>query len=269
MWDVHIAFAMEAWRARFGRRVRVWLRSVGEFEAISSLATYRFEHPSDPFPVVDDFMPHTVYEGTALGHPLIPETRLVRNDVHLGPATQLLIVSGSNMSGKSTLLRTIGINVVLALAGAPVRARSLRLTPLTIGATLRIQDSLQEGRSRFYAEITRIRDIVTRAEGLPPLLFLLDELFHGTNSNDRLLGASGVLRSLLDRQAVGLITTHDLALTGVADQLAGRAANVHFEDRFEAGEILFDYKMKRGPVTRSNAIALMRAVGLDVRPPDS
>jgi DNA mismatch repair ATPase MutS len=176
----------------------------------------------------------------------------------------MLLVSGSNMSGKSTLLRTVGINTVLALAGAPVRAAALRITPLAIGATLRIQDSLQEGRSRFYAEITRIRAIADTARGPVPLLFLLDELFHGTNSHDRLAGASGVLRSLIDRGAIGLITTHDLALTAVAHALAPRAVNVHFEDRFEGGEIHFDYRLKPGPVTRSNAIALMRAVGLDV-----
>ena len=199
-----------------------------------------------------------------LGHPLIPAARMIRNDVHLGSAPHLLVVSGSNMSGKSTLLRTVGVNAVLAFAGAPVRAGSLRLTPMRIGATLRIQDSLQEGRSRFYAEISRIRDIADLASGPLPVLFLLDELFHGTNSHDRVVGASGVLRALLDRDAIGLITTHDLALTTVADDLAPRAANVHFDDRFEGGEIRFDYVMKPGPVTRSNAIALMRAVGLDV-----
>ncbi len=166
------------------------------------------------------------------------------------------------MSGKSTLLRTVGINTVLALAGAPVRAESLRLSPLVIGATLRIQDSLQEGRSRFYAEITRIREIADVSRGPVPLLFLLDELFHGTNSHDRLIGSSGVLRSLLDHGAVGLITTHDLALAGIARELSPRAVNVHFEDWFDGQELRFDYRLKTGPVTRSNAIALMRAVGL-------
>jgi DNA mismatch repair ATPase MutS len=189
---------------------------------------------------------------------------MVRNDIHLGGDTRLLVVSGSNMSGKSTLLRTVGINAVLALAGAPVRATRLQITPLAVGATLRIQDSLQEGRSRFYAEITRIRELADAARGPVPLLFLLDELFHGTNSHDRLVGAAGVLGSLLDRGAIGLITTHDLALTAIADRLAPRAANVHFEDRFEGGEIVFDFRMKPGPVTRSNALALMRSVGLDI-----
>jgi len=175
-----------------------------------------------------------------------------------------LLISGSNMSGKSTLLRTVGINAVLALMGAPVRATSLRLSPLAIGATLRIQDSLQEGRSRFFAEITRLKEIADRSRQSPPVLFLLDELFHGTNSHDRLAGASGMLRALLDGGAIGLITPHDMALVAVADQLAPRAINVHFEDHFENGEIKFDYRMRPGPVTSSNALALMRAVGLDV-----
>jgi len=165
------------------------------------------------------------------------------------------------------LMRTVGVNAVLALAGAPVRARSLTLSPLAIGATLRIQDSLLEGRSRFYAEITRIRAIVDTARRTP-LLFLLDELFHGTNSHDRFVGATGVLRNLIDLGAIGLVTTHDLALTAIASELAPHAGNAHFEDRFEGGEMTFDYEVKTGPVTRSNALALMRAVGLDVPPPE-
>jgi MutS domain V len=264
----HLALAVDRWRKRHGTRVRVWLETVAELEALMSLASYRYEREGDPFPEIvtarAGTRPDAVFDGIRLGHPLLPAASMVRNDVHLAGHTQLLVVSGSNMSGKSTLLRTVGINAVLALAGAPVRATSLRLTPLAVGATLRIQDSLLEGRSRFYAEITRIREISDIAAGPVPLLFLLDELFHGTNSQDRLVGASGVLRSLLDRGAIGLITTHDLALTAVADQLAPRALNVHFEDWFEGNEIRFDYTMKPGPVTRSNAIALMRAVGLEV-----
>ena len=197
-------------------------------------------------------------------HPLVPATQMIHNDLDLSGETRLLVVSGSNMSGKSTMLRTVGVNAVLALAGAPVRASALRLTPMAIGATLRIQDSLQEGRSRFYAEITRIREIADVARRGDNLLFLLDELFHGTNSHDRLTGASGVLRGLLAHKTIGLITTHDLALTAVANTLAPKAANVHFEDQFDGLDIKFDYTMKPGPVTRSNAVALMRAVGLDV-----
>jgi hypothetical protein len=262
LWGTHLAYAIESWRREHGAKVATWLGAVGEFEAFGSLSTYRFEHPADPFAELVDGP--ASFDGADLGHPLLPDARMVRNDVRLSDATRLLVVSGSNMSGKSTLLRTVGINAVLALAGAPARATRLRLTPLSIGATLRIQDSLQEGRSRFYAEITRLRQLYDLAKGPVPLLFLLDELFHGTNSHDRLVGATGVLRSLLDRGAIGLITTHDLALTKVADDLAPRGINVHFEDRFEGGEIRFDYRMRPGPVTRSNALALMRAVGLDV-----
>jgi DNA mismatch repair ATPase MutS len=189
---------------------------------------------------------------------------MVRNDVRLTDEVRLQVISGSNMSGKSTLLRTVGINAVLALAGAPVRASALRLTPLAIGATLRIQDSLQAGRSRFYAEITRIRQLSDLAARRVPLLFLLDELLHGTNSHDRLVGATGILKSFLDHGAIGLITTHDLALTTIASELAPRADNAHFDDRLEEGEIRFDFRLKPGPVTRSNAIALMRAIGLEV-----
>jgi len=278
LWGTHLALAIEAWRRVHGRHVRDWLMISGEFEALASLSAYRYEHPADPFPDIDAAGGrHATYDGEALGHPLLSAARMVPNDASLGGAggPQLLVVSGSNMSGKSTLLRTVGINAVLAFAGAPVRARRLRISPLRIGATLRIQDSLQEGRSRFYAEISRIRALADLAAGPVPLLFLLDELLHGTNSHDRAVGAAGILGVLLDRGAIGLITTHDLALTDVAARLGSRASNVHFEDRFEAGEIVFDYVMKPGPVTRSNAIALMRAVGLDVpldfaqdKPPD-
>lgn len=263
----HVALAVERWRTTHGHQVREWVDTVAQFESFNSLAGYRYEHADDPFPgIVSADAPDTgaLFEAVRLSHPLMPRSTVVPNDVSLDARTRLLVVSGSNMSGKSTLLRAVGINTVMALAGAPVRAASLRLSPLAIGATLRIQDSLLEGRSRFYAEITRIRMLVDIASGPVPLLFLLDELFHGTNSHDRLVGAQGVLRSLLNRHAIGLITTHDLALTAIADELAPRAVNVHFQDWFDAGEMRFDYRMRSGPVTRSNALALMRAVGLAV-----
>jgi hypothetical protein len=265
LWGTHLALAIEAWRRAHGRHVREWLRVSGEFEALASLSAYRYEHPEDPFPeLIDVRQRPPLFEGVRLGHPLIPAARMIRNDVELGNGTQLLVVSGSNMSGKSTLLRTVGVNAVLAFAGAPVRAARLRISPLRVGATLRIQDSLQEGRSRFYAEISRIREVADLAAGLTPALFLLDVLLHGTNSHDRAVGAAGVLRALVERGAIGLVTTHDLALTAIADQFEGRAVNVHFDDRFDEGTIAFDYVMKPGPVIHSNALALMRAVGLEV-----
>jgi ABC-type multidrug transport system fused ATPase/permease subunit len=257
-----LAYAIERWRQKSGAKIPQWLDAVGEIEALSALAGYAYEHPNDPFPQLIES--RLCFDGDALGHPLIPESRSVRNDVSLGGQLRLLVVSGSNMSGKSTLLRTIGTNVVLALAGAPVRARRLRLSPLAIGASIHILDSLQTGASRFYAEITRLRQIAEMTNGRLPLLFLLDEILSGTNSHDRRIGAAAVVTGLVDRGAMGLITTHDLALTQIGETLGPRAENVHFEDHLEVGQMRFDYKMRPGVVQRSNALELMRAVGLDV-----
>jgi hypothetical protein len=257
-----LALALESWRKRSGPALGRWLAALGEFEALCALAAYAYENPDDPFPEVVE--QGTCFEAEALGHPLLTREECVRNDLDLGAGLRMLVVSGSNMSGKSTLLRAVGVNVVLALAGAPVRARRLRLSPLVVGATLRVQDSLQAGVSRFYAEILRVRQLLDLARGSPPLLFLLDELFQGTNSHDRRVGAEAVIRRLVDSGALGLVTTHDLALTGIADRLGPRAANVHFEDCFEGGVMTFDYRMKPGVVQNTNGLALMRAVGIEV-----
>jgi len=257
-----LAAAIDRWHARYGPGVGEWLRVVGELEALAALATYAYEHPSDPFPT---FVDGPLFDATALRHPFLSDASSVPNDVRIGGSgPRVLIVSGSNMSGKSTLLRAIGVNVVLAQAGAPVRAVSLRLSPLAIGATLRLEDSLQAGRSRFYAEILRIRDIVELARGPVPALFLLDEILHGTNSYDRRIGAEAIIGALVGAGAIGLVTTHDLALTELVPSLGAAGANVHFEDRLENGAMVFDYRMRPGVVEHSNALALMRAVGLEV-----
>lgn len=250
-----IAFAIEDWRGKWGRELETWIAVVAEFEALASFSAFSAEHPDDPFPEVTVSGP--VFEGEELDHPLLPRARAVANDLKLNTAQPALVVSGSNMSGKSTLLRTAGINAVLALAGATVRAKRLSLSPVTIGASIHILDSLQEGSSRFYAEITRLRQIVDLTRGERPVLFLLDEILSGTNSHDRRVGAEKVVRGLIDRGAIGLLTTHDLALTDIA-------ANVHFEDHLEDGKLFFDYRMRPGVVKKSNALELMRAVGLDV-----
>jgi DNA mismatch repair ATPase MutS len=262
LWDLQLAAAIEGWRRRFGAAIDAWLAGLGELEALVSLATYAFENPADAFPVLVDAGP--LFEAQALGHPLIPESRSIRNDLRLDSERQMLVVTGSNMSGKSTLLRTVGINTVLALAGAPVRAASLRLSPLAVGASIRVLDSLQDGESRFYAEIKRIRQVMDLARGPMPVLFLMDEIFDGTNSAERRIGAEAVVRALLNFQAVGLVTSHDLALAEIAESLAPRAANVHFEDHLEGDRIAFDYRLKPGPVRKGNALGLMRAVGLEV-----
>jgi hypothetical protein len=261
-YSVHVALAAERWHRDHARVVREWMDAVGEFEALASLATYSYEHPEDPFPELVEGVASLA--ATELGHPLLPAAKCVRNSVGIEGATRVLLVSGSNMSGKSTLLRTVGINTVLAMAGAPVRARSLRLTPLQVGASIRVNDSLHEGSSRFYAEITRLREIHGLAGGGLPVLFLLDELLQGTNSKDRLMGAEGIVRAFVSAGAIGLVSTHDLALTGIGGLAAGTLRNVHFQDELADGMMRFDFTLREGVVTRSNGIELMRAIGLKV-----
>jgi len=263
LWTAQVAMAVERWRRSSGRYIRQWIDTAGEFEALCSLAGYSYEHPADVFPDLAD-IPNGWFEAEALAHPLMPESHSIRNDVQLGGDSRLWIVSGSNMSGKSTLLRTIGINAVLAWAGAPVRAARLKISPLSLGVSIRVLDSLQDGRSRFYAEITRLREIIALTSGVRPVLFLLDELLSGTNSHDRRIGAAAIVQALIQRGALGLITTHDLALAHIADALAGRALNVHFADTLQDGELHFDYRLQPGVVERSNALDLMRSVGLEV-----
>jgi hypothetical protein len=282
LYGVQLAFAVQRWRRQHGRAVRLWLESVGEMEALLSLAAYSYEHPADPFPVFFADESSSVaaatgsledagrFEAVDLGHPLLAAQRCVRNSVQIGAATRVLLVSGSNMSGKSTLLRAVGVNAVLAMAGAPVRARSLRLTPLRVAASLLIGDSLQSGQSRFYAEIKRLSHICRLAEqpGGLRVLFLLDELLQGTNSKDRLVGAEGVVGALVQAGAIGIATTHDLALDLALAQMdtvqSGAVRSMHFEDQIVDGQMQFDFRLRDGVVTRSNGVALMRLIGLKV-----
>jgi hypothetical protein len=216
-----LAFAMERWRAASGTAVARWLDVVGQLEAMCAVAALAYERPADVFPEIVDEGP--VFAGQGLGHPLLPEAKCVRNDVALGTPLRLLLVSGSNMSGKSTLLRTVGVLAVLAQAGAPVRARRLRLSPLAVGACMNVRDSLQEGTSHFYAEIKRVRSIVDLGGEQRPLLFLLDEILHGTNSHDRRIGAEALVRGLLERGGIGLITRLSAQAGGRAEEQRARA----------------------------------------------
>lgn len=263
MYSVQCAFAAEAWRRAHGKAVNGWLSTVGEIEALLSIAAYSYEHPADPFPEFLDGLPS--FHAEDLGHPLIPVAKCVRNTVNIKGETRALLISGSNMSGKSTLMRAVGINTVLAMAGAPVRAQRMQLTPLHVAASILVNDSLQEGSSRFYAEITRLRLICDLAEqGHPPVLFLLDELLQGTNSKDRLIGAEAVVSELIDSGAIGIISTHDLALTDMQRSGQGRLQNMHLRDEIEDGRMKFDFKLRDGVVTKSNGVELMRLIGLKV-----
>jgi len=262
---LQLALSVERWRALYGRRVTCWLAALGELEALCSLSAYAYEHPHDPFAEFDEDTA-SILVAEDLRHPLLEGC--IPNSLVLAGETRAFVVSGSNMSGKSTLLRTVGINVVLARLGAPVPATSLRLTPLEIVATMRVHDSLRDGESRFYAEIVRLKklfdlvELARKKEG-PPVLFLLDELLHGTNSHDRKVGAMAIVTKLVEAGAIGLVATHDLSLSVFADQLTS-LDNVHFIDEVREGALHFDYTLKPGVVTKSNALELMRAAGLPV-----
>lgn len=269
LYTIQTAFAADAWRKQSGARMRVWCHTVGEVEALLSLASYSFEHPNDPFPEFEAQQTtpagsHPSFDGEELGHPLLPASHCVRNSIRLDAHTRILLVSGSNMSGKSTFLRTVGINAVLANAGAPIRGKALRLSPFSIGTRIHISDSLQEGRSNFYTEILRIRQVFELANGERPLLFLFDELLEGTNSKDRRIGGNGIIHALIERGAIGIVTTHDLALTEITHSLGEIARNAHFQDFVEDGQMRFDYKLQEGVVAKSNALELMRLIGLKV-----
>jgi hypothetical protein len=259
-WDLQFATLAESWRKKYGSRIRAWLTIMAEIEALVALSGYAFEHPNDAWPEIVDGPAR--FEAEALAHPLLPEKSAILNDLVLGGALQLIVISGPNMSGKSTFVRGIGVNAVLAQCGAPVRAKRLRMSCLAIGASICVLDSLAGGVSRFYAEIKRLKLISDLAQRPTPLLFLLDELLSGTNSHDRFEGTRFVVQSLLRHRAIGLITTHDLALAEIPNNMNGIARNCHFEDHVEDGKLVFDFELKPGVVQTSNALKLMESIGL-------
>ncbi len=231
-------------------------------EALTAFGCYAYEHPEDIFP---EFVQHgPLLDAESMAHPLLPRGKAVPNDLKLDGDFQLIVVSGPNMAGKSTFIRCVGTNVVLAQAGAPVCARQLKLSQLAVAASICILDSLQGGLSRFYAEILRLKTIDEISKGEVPVLFLLDELLSGTNSHDRRVGTESFVRHLLAQGAIGLITTHDLALAKIAEDMKDHAANFHFSDQLEDGQLRFDYKLTPGTVQTTNALKLMRSIGLDV-----
>jgi hypothetical protein len=261
LWGTNLAIFTERWRQRNRESLNRWLESLGQFEALLCLARYYHENPDHTFAELTGDSPAR-FEAEGLGHPLLDRRTCVRCDVQLGAqGTQLIIVSGSNMSGKSTLLRSVGLNSVLAMAGAPVRAARLQISPVRIGCSIGVRDSLLQAKSRFQAEIERLTLILALAR-TNKLLFLLDEVLGGTNSADRLFGVRALIQQLIASGAVGIITTHDLALTEAVKDLDGRAINVHFEEHYEDGEMRFDYRMRPGVLTRTNGINVMAALGL-------
>jgi hypothetical protein len=262
LWDIQCVLALENWQRRAGGTVRQWFSTLGELEALSSLAGLAHDEPEYTFPeVVSEPL---MFVATALGHPLIDAPARVTNDVSLpGPGTALL-VTGSNMSGKSTLLRAMGLGAVMAMAGAPVCAKQLKLARCAVRTSIRVSDSLESGVSHFYAEISKLKAVVDATTEGQPVLFLLDEILHGTNSRERQIGARWVMSKLLQRGAIGAVSTHDMELCRLDAELMQRVTLVHFRENVENGRMTFDYKVRPGAVTAGNALRLMQLIGLDV-----
>jgi hypothetical protein len=262
LYATQMVISIECWRAKYGEALLDWLNVWGEFEALNALAQYAYEHPDDIFP---EFVTGDVLlDAQEFGHPLLDAETCVRNHLTLGASRRFCIVSGSNMAGKSTLLRAIGLNAVLAATGAPVRAKHLRLSPLAICTSISITDSLLNGKSKFLAEIERIRQTMDIAGQDRPVLFLIDEIFSGTNSLDRRAAVESVVRALLETGAVGLISTHDLALTEIADLPELGGLNLHMASRSGSDPLDFDYQLKPGVSTETNAAAIARLAGIPV-----
>lgn len=260
MWELNGAVLLERWRARYGGTLRGAFEALGALEALASFAASAYENPEHAWPEIEA-TPCLFAEGMA--HPLLPKATRVANDVSFEHAGKALLVTGSNMSGKSTLMRAIGVNVVLALAGAPVCAKKLRLGVVRLATSMRVEDSLAEGTSHFYAELLRLKLIVDESKK-GPVLFLLDEILHGTNSRERILGARAVVRDLLAHGALGAVSTHDLGLASMADETPDAVRNVHFQEQVEGEKMTFDYRLRDGVVQSSNALRLMKALGLPV-----
>lgn len=261
LWDFHNIIVLERWKRQSGNLLESWLKGLGKVEALASLAVIRFDNPHWALPVLSEG-DDTFLEAEDIGHPLLLGKRVL-NDLAINNVTKVVLITGSNMSGKSTLLRTAGINLVLAYAGAPVCARVFSASIMEICSCMRVSDNLGENVSSFYAELLRVKEIVHRAEAGKKVFFLLDEVFKGTNSLDRHTGARVLINKLSSTRAIGLVSTHDLELCGLEGE-NDKIANYHFQEYYKAGKIYFDYRLRQGPSTTRNALYLMRLAGIDI-----
>ncbi len=267
LWDLHVLRGLERWNESVGAHIADVFEAVGELEALASLATLANQDPAASYPTIaEDGAP---FEAEGIAHPLLPVDTRVANDVALRGEGTALIVTGSNMAGKSTLLRAIGLNIALAHAGGPVIAEALSVPRVRLRASMRANDDLQRGASYFHAELEKLRGVVAEAEASPPVFFLLDELLRGTNAHARHLGARSVLTHLLERRATGVVATHDIALSELENERPEQVHNAHFTDVMKDGEMTFDYQLKPGVVKTSNALRLLKMAGIEVPDDDS
>jgi hypothetical protein len=257
-----LVLAVERWRAAHQKDFEEWVDAWAEFEALNAFACYAFEHPEDEFPELMEGGAR--FEAGGLCHPLLPRDRGVGNDVGLNESRHFYLISGSNMAGKSTFLRALGLNAILALAGAPVRATQARMAVFNVHASIRVTDSLVEGKSKFLAEVERLRESIRATKSGRPVLFLIDEILGGTNSRDRRIAAESVIAALVAGGAVGALSTHDLALTEIAESPRLRGVNMHMQSGDSDQPLAFDYRVKPGVLSQTNALAIVRMMGIEV-----
>ena len=260
LWDFHWVVALEKSKAELAPVLSNWLETLSLFEALNSLATFSFNHPTYAFPKLND----TTLSAQDLGHPLIPDAARITNPIQVGSEKHIMLITGSNMAGKSTYLRTVGVNLILAGAGAPVCAATMSFDPRPIYTSMRVADALEDGASSFYAELAKLKRVIDAVQENPRIIFLLDEILKGTNSGDRHKGSEALLRQLIKVGGVGLVATHDLALTEMERSFPGQIENWYFDVVIEEGKLAFDYKIKRGICQSFNATILMQQMGIEV-----
>ncbi len=260
--ELQLLFAIEKWLEKYGGDIEIWFNIIGQIEAIASIGNFSFNHPDWGFPEIAE--KYFVLEIKDAGHPLIPEDKRICNDYSLTDG-MIHIVTGSNMAGKSTFLRTIGVNVVLALCGAPVCAKKMKTSVIEINTSMRIKDSIEDNESSFYAELKRIKYILEKVKNREKTLLLLDEILRGTNSKDKHTGSAALIRQLVKHNAIGLVATHDLELSELEQELKGKVENRFFDIKIEDEHLYFDYKIQKGICNTFNAPILMRKMGIDIK----
>ncbi len=260
--DIHFCMALERWKREHALRIPGWFAAMAEFEVLASLGNMTFNNPGWVFPTVTD--DYFVFRAETMGHPLIPADRRISNDFSVEGPGKAIVITGSNMSGKSTFLRTCGINAVLAFAGAPVCASAFIVSRVRLHSSMRISDSLEENISSFYAELRRLRAIISEAESDPKALLLLDEILRGTNSDDRYTGSVALIRQLTGYGSAAMIATHDLRLAGLEKELPDAIENYHFDVKVSGEELFFDYILTPGVCSSFNASLLMKKMGIKV-----
>jgi len=261
LWDYQCLIGLEQWKEKHGSLIEGWIQVIGEVETLSSLANIGYDYPKWVFPSITP--KSSILYGKSIGHPLLTNKR-INNDINIEDPSRILLITGSNMSGKSTFLRTIGVNLILAYAGAPVCAEYIRCSIMSIYTCIRINDNLEKGISSFYSELLKIKSIVEATKEDRQVFFMLDEIFKGTNSHDRHLGAKYLIKQLYKNKAIGLVSTHDLELGVLEKESNGKIRNYHFQESYENNEISFDYILRSGISTTRNAMYLMKMAGVEV-----